>query len=83
MVSKTLNQFISSPKQISNKAFKGNKIQDHFEGVLANICGALGFAVMFGGTLLSNTGIDFIAFEKEAAKAYVFSVTVSNDTGVN
>ncbi len=49
------------------------------ELAIANACTALGYATMFGGTVLQTPGIDLIAFDAEGKVAYAVSVTVSND----
>lgn len=63
---------------VGSKASSG-RVQDNFEVLLSNVCGSLGYSVLFGGRALSTGGIDFIAFDSQTKQVYLFSVTVSND----
>lgn len=58
---------------------RSDRTQDRFEVALSNVCGALGYAVLFGGRALSTSGADFVAFDATRSRAYVFSVTLSNN----
>jgi hypothetical protein len=53
--------------------------KDAFEVAVANACGGLGYAVLFGGTVLGTQGVDLVAFDQRRGTAYAISVTVSND----
>ena len=60
---------------------KGQQSADAFEVALANLCSSAGHSVYFGGGTLKTPGLDFIAFNETAGRAYAVSVTVSNDVG--
>lgn len=58
---------------------KGDRPSDAFELAIANACGALGYSVLYAGHQLQSAGVDMVAFDQSARRAYVISATTGND----
>jgi hypothetical protein len=58
---------------------KSDRPGDAFELALANACGALGYGVLFAGSILQSAGVDLIAFDGLSRNAYAISATTGND----
>jgi hypothetical protein len=60
---------------------KGSRPADAFELAIANVCGALGFGVLFAGHMLKSQGVDLVAFDERSHRLYVISATIGNSIG--
>ena len=56
----------------------GQRDAPAFETAIANALAAAGMPIVFGGSVLSTPGIDFVAFDVDRSHAYAISATVGN-----
>jgi hypothetical protein len=76
---KTLSAHIPETPGAAAGSRRNSPAADAFELAIANVFSSLGYNVLFGGTLLQTTGVDFVALDETRATAFAVSVTIGND----